>query len=463
MKKIFIFIFVLFLFLSSLAWATDYYVRPASGEYGGEDGSSYAAAYDGESDIVWADVDSGNGKLFICGTHYQTFTPGVNGEDGTPIQLVSCTIANGATNDDPGIIDGGGSRDTAIDLDARSWITIDGISTQNHSGGTLGAIQAATWGTVTEGIIIKNVSVIEANKNGISISANNSTIENSTIDVGSGQPATVTDALFLTWAGSYNQGQNITVDGNTIYQRNGNGTAHHDALQTHKNLNTVIKNNWIQAFDGNADSQTAMIEDHLGTLYVYNNVFVHNTNGNFNGAFLLWDNGSIWTADIYMWNNVVYNPKSGGWGTTFYVPAGDVKEVKNNIFISNNDYAIWFQSTPSTKTGIDYNCLYSGASALARDGGGDKTWAQWTSAGYDDDGGINTDPSLDANYAPDAADDPVVDVGADLSVNFTTDKNGVTRTVFDIGAYEWVGVEPTGAHITIHSSITVHDSLTISE
>ena len=47
---------------------------------------------------------------------------------------------------------------------------------------------------------------------------------------------------------------------------------------------------------------------------------------------------------------------------------------------------------------------------------------------------------VDADYKPDAAGDGVVDVGADLSAIFTTDKDGTTRgALWDIGAYELVG------------------------
>ncbi|MFH1559772.1 MAG: hypothetical protein ABIC19_04680, partial [Patescibacteria group bacterium] len=50
------------------AQAATWYVRPSTDEYGAEDGTSYAAAFDGVSDITWAAIDPGD-TLYICGTH----------------------------------------------------------------------------------------------------------------------------------------------------------------------------------------------------------------------------------------------------------------------------------------------------------------------------------------------------------------------------------------------------------
>lgn len=37
---------------------TIYYVRQAGGNYGSEDGTSYANAFDGEADIEWGELDN---------------------------------------------------------------------------------------------------------------------------------------------------------------------------------------------------------------------------------------------------------------------------------------------------------------------------------------------------------------------------------------------------------------------
>ena len=458
------------LLVASYASATDYYVRPASGEYSAEDGSDYENAYDGFTDIVWADVDSGNGKLFVCGTFYEELSIPSNtaGESGTPIHIISCTIANGASADDPGIINGGGTLPMAIYVGdtetSESYITIEGLEILNNSYSA--TYSAAVFSYKTSGGSVSNFTLkdttIAAPYRGIYMRiCNNCLFDNVEITAGTGDSATAeSDAMQL------GAGTNNIIDGCTFITDNTNesNTSHQDALQLVQETNPIVRNSYFETINApNSNSQTWEIEDIKTSFTAYNNVLVHR-DGNTNGAMQLYSESSGWTATTYLWNNVVYNAIGGA--LSFYEnPANsslteDISEVKNNVLIAGNTNQIIFLSTQLTdKTGWDYNCLYSQGTNIQ----GGKTWAQWTAAGYDDDGGINTDPSLDANYAPDAADDPVVDVGADLSGSFTTDKNGVTRTVFDIGAYEWVGVEPTGAHITIHSSITVHDSLTISE
>ena len=55
------------------AWGATWYVRPITAEYGAEDGSSYAAAFDGLGDITWGvgGVQAGD-TLKVCGTFLQT-------------------------------------------------------------------------------------------------------------------------------------------------------------------------------------------------------------------------------------------------------------------------------------------------------------------------------------------------------------------------------------------------------
>ena len=77
MKKL-VFLIFFFLIATSL-FATDWYVRPAGGAYGAEDGTSYAAAWDGLLNVVWggAGVVPGD-TLYICGTHIHTMPNSAN-------------------------------------------------------------------------------------------------------------------------------------------------------------------------------------------------------------------------------------------------------------------------------------------------------------------------------------------------------------------------------------------------
>jgi len=79
---------------------TDWYVRPAGGSYGNEDGTSYEDAWDGFSNIVWGTggVEAGD-TLWVCGTHNETLTVKASGTSGSYITI------RGDCPSDSGIID----------------------------------------------------------------------------------------------------------------------------------------------------------------------------------------------------------------------------------------------------------------------------------------------------------------------------------------------------------------------
>ncbi|MDH7513965.1 MAG: PKD domain-containing protein [Clostridiales bacterium] len=74
MRKIRYLLFSLFI-LSSTLVAGNWYVRPASGNYGLENGTSYANAWDGLRNVKWGagGVQPGD-TLYICGTHIRDHT-----------------------------------------------------------------------------------------------------------------------------------------------------------------------------------------------------------------------------------------------------------------------------------------------------------------------------------------------------------------------------------------------------
>jgi hypothetical protein len=81
--------FLLLLF-PAVACAATWYVRPASGEYGAEDGTSYATAFDGYFDVVWggAGVVAGD-TLIMCGEFNDNtlFNVGASGSAGNVITV----------------------------------------------------------------------------------------------------------------------------------------------------------------------------------------------------------------------------------------------------------------------------------------------------------------------------------------------------------------------------------------
>ena len=90
-KSLFITMLLSYLIANIPLYAATWYVRPANGEYGAEDGTSYENAWDGLKSVVWGPggVEAGD-TLYICGLHLRTrtsgsaweiFRPGVSGSD----------------------------------------------------------------------------------------------------------------------------------------------------------------------------------------------------------------------------------------------------------------------------------------------------------------------------------------------------------------------------------------------
>jgi hypothetical protein len=167
MEKFFILIVLVVLWFNT-SLAADYYVRPHATDgnctYGDCTGLSYENAWEGffggdGIPISWGTVDSGNGKLFIAGTHYEQMNINRSGEEGAPIHITSCTVANGASTNDPGTIDGDYTRDYNVyiyggDPDP-SYITIDGLT-------LTAADNTAVWvNECLTDIIVQNCTITE--------------------------------------------------------------------------------------------------------------------------------------------------------------------------------------------------------------------------------------------------------------------------------------------------------------
>ena len=133
-----LFIVVLILLCAGMSQAEDLYVCHSSGEYGTEDGSSWANCFDGFSDISWGAgagsvsagdtlyIDGGSSGVTYTATGNNMLTVGASGSEGSPI-----TIATGAKSPSPsghdGMVtfDGNGSYNTLVSM-ARDYVTLDG-------------------------------------------------------------------------------------------------------------------------------------------------------------------------------------------------------------------------------------------------------------------------------------------------------------------------------------------------
>jgi len=107
----------LLIFLALPSWAETFYVRPAGGSYGSEDGSSYDNAWDGLTNVQWANPKE-SGKvgpgdtLYVCGIHLATWTSDnyiATKGDITPVSGTSGDLITirGDYPGDPGVFWGG--------------------------------------------------------------------------------------------------------------------------------------------------------------------------------------------------------------------------------------------------------------------------------------------------------------------------------------------------------------------
>jgi hypothetical protein len=77
MRKTIFFFIIFFTLLTVQVKAEDWFVRPTSGDYGLENGSSYENAWDGLLNVIWGEngVKSGD-TLYVCGLHVFSYTGG---------------------------------------------------------------------------------------------------------------------------------------------------------------------------------------------------------------------------------------------------------------------------------------------------------------------------------------------------------------------------------------------------
>lgn len=109
MKKFLIALILTFLFFPILISATEWYVRPAGGNYSLEDGTSYDNAWNGLPNIIWSNILPGD-TLYMCGAHLVQEPGGItegkhdviiatSGTQGNPV-----TIRGDCPNNDQGVI-----------------------------------------------------------------------------------------------------------------------------------------------------------------------------------------------------------------------------------------------------------------------------------------------------------------------------------------------------------------------
>ena len=123
---------LLLLLFPAVAGAATWYVRPNTAEYGAEDGSSYAAAFDGPEDIAWGapNVQAGD-TLVFCGTFNAGsgatywITVGASGSTGLPITITGDCSSQGDLS--RAVLDGDGVRVAAFTTNTQTYIDFEAL------------------------------------------------------------------------------------------------------------------------------------------------------------------------------------------------------------------------------------------------------------------------------------------------------------------------------------------------
>lgn len=440
------------LVMSSRTWAATYYVRPISGEYGAEDGSSYAAAFDGFSDIAWGSLGGGD-TLFVAGTFSNQLNVQASGtNDSTRLQIVSCTIANGCGQADPGIIDSvdlGSGWTGGVTVNSYDYITIDGLTITNTTSTNEG-----------HGVRVYNAEYL--------------TIANCTIQYNQADGIYITDADTTNWIVedsdvSYNEMNGLLIDDGSpqggIIRRStfdGNGTSTDASRCADDNTSNSFYHNiyigWrtqseteiyenkiingvcgqgikIKASGNIHHNYIANNEDYgimhieysgvTATQYAHNNVLVATNNQFAPINYYREGNGNLTIVD---YNNSIYFPDGsrGSWAAGFLLDGGAVDSftAKNNIIYVGDNAFCWMSSSGSVPVSvtIENNWCYKQSGSPIYWNQVVRTWSYWQNTlGFDSPNGGNSDPKYNAPGSNDLtlqSSSPAIDAGENLGASY---------------------------------------------
>ena len=459
---------LLFLLLPNLAWGATWYVRPISGEYGGEDGTAYATAYDGFVGITWGvgGVVAGD-TLYVCGTHTEQLTVGASGSNGSLITI------RGDYGGDPCVIDG---ATIGIKVD-QNYVTLLNLTVTDSTDGTFGNIAIEGNNVTVQGCTSSgatNHGIVFYNESGDNL------VTGCVIN-GNG------DSGIFGFQEVATHGHENIIRNNCIYQN------HIFGICLYSNY-YIIENNLVYN-NGNTGDVTSGIEiADWGGGYGQHNIIRYNTVwGQISGGD---DGEGIYADDVSAYVDIYYNVVYGNDGPGIGVHRSDYINVYNNTVYGNclnssgeltnkteikvidtsigessyvviknnavqatqaNTYAIWLNATTYGMTGLDItnNDWYASATNWyfwnATGGNNLTTWNALTGVGTD----LNSDPLfVSATDFHLLAGSPAQNAGTIISSIPQRDKDGIPIVDLpDIGAYEYFGVHAGPGTYVIGGSV----------
>jgi len=408
---------------------------------GSNNGTSWVNAWESFASIAWGSVGPGD-AIYLSGgsvtkTYNETFAFGAGGSSlSSMVNLDVGANSLSPSGHDGQVIINGGSY--GIDIYNRDYCAVNGSS----EGVYKLHLQNQTVYNVrvrdTSYSHVDNVSIANTQSRGFQVqTGQHCRIRGCDIRTGNISSNSQTDSIYLQF------GNDNIVENNVIVLGNTTSSQHIDAIQAANNEDRLtVRGNYLAWTNGrgNATCQTLIIEDFIDWCRIYNNVIV-GCSENYLTVLLKRTFGGLY----YFWNNIVVSQDVTG-GTAVWIDGlnAEIGAVQNNILVAPNGYPIrTYQSiVPTSK--VDHNCLYRVSGSDVSRIASPRTWAQHQAAGYDANG-INVDPEYNSadEYRPLDATAPTIDAGMDLSGNFTTDRDGETRSaLWDMGAYESIGEAP---------------------
>jgi len=269
---------LLFLFISTITYATDYYVdKNASGQ---NNGTSWANAWESFSSINWGSVDPGD-VVYVSGgtdsTVYGNLSIGASGTEGNPITIRNSYEAghNGRV-----IIDyRGNTSQNCIHTNSNDYLYIKGFETYGGARGVY--VFTSSYYVTVDSCIVMDFR----GQGGIRIGGQDCytcpqmsigvVIKNCTVISPAGVVGGQTDVIYAQGA------HNTTLDGNFLWQRNlgtSNASSHCDVVQAYLTGGWKIINN-VCVSDSNGNGMTFILgsqsEGVADSVIIYNNLIVH--------------------------------------------------------------------------------------------------------------------------------------------------------------------------------------------
>lgn len=278
--------FTLFLLITTITYATDYYVDKNAN--GNNNGTSWVNAWQSFSSINWGQIQPGDVVYISGGTDSTVYTESVDlsGIYGTATNFI--TIRNSYESGHNGrvILDGNNyTLTTGFHIDYSSYVYIKGLEVRNFNGGDndpAGGIEARHGSNVItfdsmlvynnygRQVIFQSTDAIPAD--GCTTCVDSVTIKNSYIvtpTLGLGQ----TDCMYAMGA------KNIFVDNNYMRMRNNedwNNSGHADVIQAYLTRGWTITNNYIVADENTRSICIILGAVHLTASSEPDNVIIYN-------------------------------------------------------------------------------------------------------------------------------------------------------------------------------------------